>query len=120
MRTWVVWVKAAGAVVAAAGAVGIALARLTGSDASALTWYWVWLPGAAIWLVTELAAPSPGYRFVSRPPFLRRRAEVADLGHRPPQAPAARRIVRAAFAVHTAALAVFVVAEVVEAVTPAG
>ncbi len=119
MRTWLHWAKAIGAAVAAAGAVGIAVATLTGHPGAALDWYWrVWLPGAAVWLIGELVVPSPGYRWVARPPFLQRRAEVADLGHQQQAAPAARWVVRAAFVVHTAALAVYVIDRLVERLAP--
>ena len=119
MRTGVLWAKSIGATVAAAAAVALAAGRVVGDGTPGAVWFWLWVPGAAVWLIGELVEPSPGYRFVGRPPFLQRRTAVSDLGPEPGRRAVARRVLRISFAVHTAAFAVFLTAELIEAVTPA-
>jgi hypothetical protein len=120
MRTWVLWTESIGALVAAVAAVGLAAGRVLGDGTPDAVWFWLWIPGAAVWLIGELVEPSPGYRFVSRPPFLTRRTAVSDLEPESPPRALARRALRAAFAVHTSAFGIYLIAELIEAVTPTG
>jgi hypothetical protein len=115
MRPAIHWVKAIGASVAAAGAVGIAISHPAYPEA-ARVWLMVWICGAVPWLLGNLVMPEPGYRPVSRFPFLERKddpAAVLDTGR---WIGVAVVVARGAFIVHAAALVVYLVNEIRDAV----